>query len=245
MDQNKDSQPKQALPSGWALIEKAQELRWTLQLAVAVLFADMMLVWHTGHGIAQWSTSIDKLLADSGVLVTGMLAFGVLMSIVMPLAGTLSRWAIWQLTFAIPWPSGMRSLRDYRRKPGMVCASELLDHALAKGDKLLLDMHSAYEQRKSANESANLVTGQAIFSVLVLGALNYFAQALGIHGTTLTQTLGELLGQSAEIVSAAGFWLAILILKGTWFSDRDLDWIYYPPLYDEIEKENRRKREGR
>ena len=245
MDQNKDSQPKPALPSGWALIEKAQELHWTLQLAVAVLFADMVLVWHTGHGIAQWSTSIDRLLADSGVLVTGILAFGVLMSIVMPLAGTLCRWVVWLLQFEIPWPNWMRRQRDYRRQPGMVWAIELLDHALEKGDKLLLDMHSAHEQKRSAEEAAKLVTGQAIFSVLVLGAINYFAPALGINGTTLIQTLAELLGQSAGIVLAAGLWLAILLLKEAWFSDKDLDWIYYPPLYEEIEEKNRRKREGR
>ena len=44
---------------------------------------------------------------------------------------------------------------------------------------------------------------------------------------------------------AAGLWLAILLLKEAWFSDKDLDWIYYPPLYEEIEEKNRRKREGR
>lgn len=81
--------------------------------------------------------------------------------------------------------------------------------------------------------------------MLVLGAMNYFAPALGISGTTLIQTLAELLGQSAGIVLAAGLWLAILLLKEAWFSDKDLDWIYYPPLYEEIEEKNRRKREGR
>ena len=58
MDSNAN-QPKPTLSSGLSLIEKAQELRWTLQLATAVLFADLVLVWRTGKGLAHWSIQSD------------------------------------------------------------------------------------------------------------------------------------------------------------------------------------------
>ena len=80
MDQNGDTTTKHTLTSVLAIIEKIHELRWTLHLAMVVLFADLVLVWGSGRGIIHWSASADQLLANAGLLITGVFAFGVLMS---------------------------------------------------------------------------------------------------------------------------------------------------------------------
>ena len=100
MDQNRDTATKQTFTSVWAIVEKIHELRWTLHLAMVVLFADLILVWRSGQGIIHWSASADQLLANAGLLITGVLAFGVLMSLVMPLLGLVVRWLLWELNMA-------------------------------------------------------------------------------------------------------------------------------------------------
>src|SRR5687768_11172937 len=97
MEQAKDGTTKPSFSSGLTIIEKAQEIRWTLRLGVAVMFADLLLVWKTGSGITDWSASADQLLANSGSLIAGLLAFSVLISIILPIVGEIFRRLVWEL----------------------------------------------------------------------------------------------------------------------------------------------------
>lgn len=237
MEPESDVTQKPSIPSGMGVIEKVQELRWTLQFTAAVMFADLVLVWRTKHGISQWSASADQLLANSGFLVTSVLAFAVLMSIVMPLAGELFRQMVWELMINIPRPNWTVNERDYRRPVGKVRPEELHEHALRKGDKFLLDIYTAHRQRKSAQEAAEIAVAQIAFALLVLGCVNYFAGELGFQGATLLQSLVDLLGWVGELIVMLGLILVIVVLKSVWFSINTADWIYYPPLYEEIDAE--------
>jgi hypothetical protein len=58
---------------------------------------------------------------------------------------------------------------------GYVRPTELLDHALRKGDKLLLHIYEAHEQKQIARISDNLTAGKMLFSVAVtLGLVRHF-----------------------------------------------------------------------
>ena len=48
MEQTGSDVAKPALGSGVGLLERVQERRWTLKLAAAVLYGDLVLVWRTG-----------------------------------------------------------------------------------------------------------------------------------------------------------------------------------------------------
>ncbi|MBI5926447.1 MAG: hypothetical protein HY836_12730 [Aquabacterium sp.] len=232
--------PKPSLPAGLSLIEKAQELRWTLQLSVGVLFADLVLVHYTGQNISHWSTSADQLLSNSGFLVTSLLMFGVLMSIVMPLSAELCRQIGWQLIIHVPWPDWMRTTRDYQRPSGKVYPDELHRHALEKSDKLLLDIYTMHNQKQAEGNAAKLATAQAIFSVVVLSAANYFADCFGMQGATLLQSAATTLGEYGELIGTVGGLFAFAAVKAAWYPAGSSDWIYYPPLYREIMEERKK-----
>jgi hypothetical protein len=238
MDQNGDTTTKQTFTPVWAIIEKIHELRWTLHLAVVVLFADLVLVWRSGRGIIHWSASADQLMANAGLLITGVLAFGVLMSFVMPMFG----WIVRCLLSELIWRLKENDI-DNPHDRGQVRPYELRDHALKKGDKLLLDIYEAHEQKKRAVSLEKLAYGQMLFAVLVLAFLDfYLADWFGIQGTTVLQALAALLGISAPLVLFSGVLLAGSGLWWAWFPEDGPDGIYYPPLCEEIKEQREKQR---
>lgn len=233
---------KPSLPSGLSLIERAQELRWTMQLATAVLFTDLVLAWHTGKGIAHWSLQTDLLLANSGFVIVSVLAFGVLMSVVMPLAAEVFRQLGWQLLINIPWPSWMRTEHDYRRPAGCVLPNELRAYAYRRDDRALLDIVDAHNEKKKKVIAENLSTGQMVFAVLSLGFVDYFPGLLGINAATLLREIPATFSGAGELAIAVALLMALVAMKVTWFSMTAPDWIDYPPLYEEIERSRRAQR---
>lgn len=233
------NRPKPSLPSGLSLIEKAQELRWTLQLGTAILFADLVLVWRTGMGIAHWSIQADHLLENSGFLLVSILGYGVLMSVVMPLTGEFIRRLVWELLIVIPWPRWLQTERDYRRPAGCVLPSELLDYAYQKDDRALLDIVVAHREREKKSIVESLAAGQMVFSVLALGFLNYFPGMLGVHAMTLLNQVPTTFGRVGELAIFGALLIGILAIKAMWFSVEPMTWIDYPPLYDDLEKARR------
>lgn len=236
MDQNGDTPRQQTFTSVWAIIEKMHELRWTLHLAMAVLFADLVLVWRGERGIIHWSTSADQLLANAGLLITGVLAFGALMSFVMPLAF----WIFQQIgSILYPYLSWMQTERDYEPSYGNVFPTKLRDHALEKGDKLLLDIYEAHEQKQIARFLDELAAGKMMFSFLMLAFLDYYLlDWIGIQGTTVLQALAFLLGEPALTIGSLLVFAAVIRLA--WFTEYSSGWIYYPPLYKEQCEEQRK-----
>lgn len=235
MDQNGDTPLRQTFASGWDIIEKIHQLRWTLHLAMVVLFADLVLVWRDGRGIIHWSTSADQLLAHAGLLITGVLAFGVLMSLVMPLFGWVVRWLLFELIWRIT-----ENNIDNPHDRGQVTPVELHAYAWRKKDKLLLDIYEAHQQKKWARISEKLANGQMVFSVLVLAALDfYLADWFGIQGITVLQALA-LLGKLGQYALFIGVLLAGAALWWAWFTEDGPDGIDCPPVYEEIEERQKK-----
>jgi Pentapeptide repeats (8 copies) len=100
---------------GLAILEKVSEWRWTLQLAQAVLFADLALLWWTGHGMLE-SASPDELLGNSGILAVHLLVFGVLVSIALLSVGIFFAVLIWKVR--------VRVVRLPTRRKKAVCTLE-------------------------------------------------------------------------------------------------------------------------
>lgn len=234
---------KISLSAGLSLIEKAQELRWTIELATAVLFADLVLAWRTGQGIVHWSIQADQLLANTGFVLVSVLAYGVLKSAVVPLAAEFFRNLLWLLLVSFPWPQWLRTKRDNSRPVGGVLPSELQDYAYKKNDPALLAIYSAHQKKKTAEVANELSAGQSVFGVLTLGFANYFPSWLGVNGITLLREFST----TFTSVSESALWIALcfglVAIKMTWFSPSELDWIHYPPLYEEIQR-RRRQQDG-
>ena len=207
-----------------------------MQLATAVLFADLVLAWRTGTGIVHWSIQADQLLANSGFLLVSVLGYGVLMSIVMPLAGDFVWRLVWDLLIAIPWPPWMRTDRDYRRPAGGVLPSELKKYADQKDYLALLDIVAAHEKLEKKSIVESLAAGQIAFSVLVVGFFNYFPGLLGIQAPTLLNEMKATFGHAGEFAIAGALILGLLAMKAMWFPVEPIRWIDYPPLYNKLEK---------
>ncbi|WP_026641007.1 hypothetical protein [Bordetella petrii] len=233
---------KPALPSGLSLIERAQELKWTLQLAAAVLFADLVLAWRTGQGLARWSIQADQLLANSGFLLVAVLAFAVLMSIVIPLVAEFFRQLGWLVLTSVPWPGWMRTTPDFRRPAGGVLPGELRDHAYRTGDRSLLEMVDAHWRRVKQEHADRLAAGQMVFAVLVLGIVNYFPGLLGVQADTLLRDVPAVFGEPGGLALCLALLLALAAIKLTWFTDHQHEWIDYPPLYHDLENKRRELR---
>lgn len=240
MDSNTQPGSKPSLPSGLALIEKAQELRWTLQLAAAILFVDLILLWRTGKDITQWSVRTDQLFANSGFVLVSVLAFGIFMSVLMPLISELVRWLIWEFLIEIPWPSWMQTDIDYKRPLNGVSYYELRDHAHQKNDYSLLEIANKHEQEQKANLVSNLSAGQLVCSVLLLGVLDFNPNWIGLTGVSMLREVPLVFERFGEPTLAGGFILAAFAIKITWFERKPPAWITYKPLYDEIEEKRRR-----
>lgn len=230
MEQTGSDVAKPALGSGVGLLERVQERRWTLKLAAAVLYGDLVLVWRTGQGIIDWSASTDQLLANSGFLVVSVTVFGLLMSIGMPaLAGIVKTLA---MDVASHLPSWTDAEKRFRQPMGCVRPWEVRKHALETSDKLLLDLHAAHESKHTENDRAMAATGQVAFSLLLLGILDTFPFLLGLQGNTLLQSISSSFGSTGDVGLLVGLLFTLGTLKWAWLSDHEPGWIYHPPLYE-------------
>ncbi len=213
-----------------------------MQLAIAVLFADLVLAWRTGKGLSHWSIQADILLANSGFLLIFILCFGLLMSVVMPLAAELCRQIGWYLLINVPFPDWMRAERDYRRPAGGVLVGELKEYAYRTEDRELLAMAHAHQEKIRRNISENIASGQLMFSVLTLGLVNYFPAIVNIRAHTLLQEFVATFDYFGEMTLAFAFLMSIVAIKESWFSMRTFNWIDYPPLHEQIERAHREQR---
>lgn len=217
---------------GIAIIEKASELRWVLQFACAVLFADLAMLWKTGHGIVEWSTSTDQLLNNAGILAVSLLAFGVLVAIILPLLSELLR-AVMIPIVIYGTPQWLRGKPDYTREVGYVHPYELRKFALKENSQFLLGMYQEHCDRKTKERTARLETGNLISGVLLLAIVDWASQSLGLSGMSVIAGLNsQLTGQQGTLVLLLVALLTFFSLKWAWFSGWGEDWIYYPPLYE-------------
>lgn len=229
--------PKTTSPTaaeGLGIIEKASEIRWVLQFACAVFFADLAMLWKTGHGIVEWTTSTDQLLNNTGTLAVSLLAFGVLVAIILPLLGELSRLLL-VLTVIYGTPKWLHQEPDYTRKVGYVRPYELHELALQENSQFLHGMYQEHCEKREKERVARLETGSLIIAALLMVIADWCSLWLGLSGMSVIEGLrSQLTGQQELLVLLFVACLSFFSLKWAWFSGWGEDWIYYPPLYEKI-----------
>ena len=104
---------------------------------------------------------------------------------------------------------------------------------------MALDVYRLHLQKQQAKVASDLAFGQLVFSTLLIGLIDFYADRIGLSGTTLLQHAVATHGSAVEYVLALGVILALLAIKVTWFAFDGPDWIIYPALYDEIEQKRR------
>lgn len=223
-----------AAPDGIAIIEKASELRWVLQFASAVFFADLAMLWKTGHGIVEWTTNTDQLLNNTGILAVSLLAFGVLVAIVLPILSELLRLLMIPVVI-YGTPRWLREEGGYTREVGYVRPNELHDFALKENSQFLLGICQEHCDQKTKERVARLETGSLIIAALLLAIVDLGSQWLGLSGMSIIAGFrSQLTGQQGMLILFFVALLTFFSLRWAWFSGWGEGWIYYPPLYEKI-----------
>lgn len=188
-----------------------------------------------------------------------LLIFGLLSSIIFPIFNGLIPFCVhllfhflfqplYQITISRWFGEDIGSSKSsYERPPGHVTDRELLNLALEEKSSFLLDMYKDDCQKrtkaKREDKHQRNMFEQVTFPVVLLSFIDYLVPSLP-DGNSIVRELSSASGEFWNFILIIFALLAFLALKWAWFSDPDHhteDWIYYPPLYKEIE-EKRRKR---
>lgn len=233
METDKTSTTIQTALTGFTIFEKVSELRWVLQFAIFLLFADLAMLGKTGRGIIEWSASTEQLLSNAGTLAVSLLMFGLFVSIILPVLIELVR----RLTITLViygTPQFLRRERVYTREVGYVRPYELHERALKENSSFLLGIYREHREENEKSRVARLETGGLIFTVLLLAISDFMPHALGMHGMSLIQETGVKLGEQGGVILFYAALASFASLMWTWFTGWGEGWIYYPPLYEEI-----------
>lgn len=239
MDSDKGDQAKPTpVAAGLGIIEKVSELQWTLQLGQAVLFSDLALMWRTGRGIVEWSASTDQLLQNAGVLMAALLGFAFLSSVVFPLWAEAWRWLALEVATVVPRPEWLTPSRDVTRPRGSVRPWELHDQALNEGNAFVFAIWTEYERKRQKAQEARSRIGDAVAAVFGLATMDWAAHAIGLTGTSLLAAFESSFGSLGTLTLMFAVAVGLLALKWAWLSVWDSEWVYYPPLHEQIVSRN-------
>ena len=113
-----------------SFIEKAWELRWGVQLTYVVLFLDAALAFCAGKNLLSLSLSTEEMWKHAGLILVGVAAFCLTVSLLIPFCGNLFR----AIGVFAPW--GIFDSNDVSssRPFGYVLMSELKEHAFKEND---------------------------------------------------------------------------------------------------------------
>ena len=79
-----------------------------------------------------------------------------------------------------------------------------------------------------------MLIGDAIAVVLGVAMMDWAANVIGLTGTSLLAAFEASFGGLGTSLLVSAAVLGLLAVKSAWLAGWDGDWIYYPPLYDEI-----------
>jgi hypothetical protein len=238
MDDDVDSKKDRVQAAGLGLVEKASEPRWALQLAVAALYVDLVLLWQAKHGLIQWSARTDELMQNLGLAAAGVVGFAVLAAIVLPTWGYLCRRVVMWLATEVPW-LGWLWKPENDRPSGSVRPYKLKSQAIAKESDFMWSRWKEHDEATTKRHADQLQIGSLMVGALTLGSIDWAAQWMVPGSVSLIGAVERALPSQAygQSLLAAAVLLSCAVLRWAWFSGWDLGWVHYPPLSDDFTKQ--------
>lgn len=232
------------IEKGMGAFERAWEVLLALRLICAVMFFDIAMILHTGHGLWQWSASDSGLLNNAGWLAMVVVSFSCIVAIVMPLLLSFIKQVGWLIEAYL---SGIASSRDkppYQRPLGCVSASDFHKLALNERDEFLLHIYKAHRQAKASREYAlDRLAGLAVTAILA-AFLDWMLTHWVPGAASLMDVVVDVLGSWTLIIVILALLWAGGIAANAWFSEIPRDLIYYPPLDRELRDKERKAKAG-
>lgn len=223
-----------AIEKGLGMIERAWNIPWALMLICAVLFFDMAMMVHSGHGLCQWSAEDATLFRNVGWIAIMLASFSFIVAIFMPLFLVILRQASELMSTCLPTFPLISDNRPYRRPLGVVLAHDLLDLALREKDNFLFQLYQTHQQTKRSDEQTREQLAK-LAAMALLAAIADWALQHWISGSvSLINGLFGKLGDKSPFVVIGAFLYVGGILKWAWFPKYSPDTIYYPPLDQEL-----------
>jgi hypothetical protein len=230
----------------FATIEKATDFNFFLLATTFVLFLDSVLVLLHDKGIIdviQNSSNLNLSLALEVSLI--FLGFSFCMSIILPAVGSfldaiyIEYISGWFMRLGTIGQSDENRI-DYRRKHNCVRPQEILDAAHEQQSSFLLNIYEQHWTDYLEQLRASRLSAFYSFSLAVLVIVNYWYISGATSGSIMRATTARF--DSSAIIFCALIFLSILTYRRFHLHDRDSSWLYHPPLYRELLKEEERRK---
>lgn len=238
----KDSIHPQEAPASvvTSFFERAHEPQWVGRLAMAVLFADIVLVSRTGSGIRHWAFDGAAILLNAGMLLVGALALGILSAFVLPVANVFLQQVVLVLHSVLS--SWLKTDRvDHRVPLNCVHSSQFHEHVLRTKDPVLWEVWKDHAAQRRRRGWSPLAATQLPFSIWVLACADLLLPGFGVQGQTLLIDVAATLGEQGSWIFGSVLAISLWGLCSVWCTSSDGDYVYYPPLYEEIQSRRRTK----
>lgn len=228
------------------LLERAWNFQWALRLLCFVLFLDVAMMLHIGHGLWQWSAADMALFRNVGWLAVLIVMFSLAVSIVIPAVLDFLR------QISIPILYGLSSRlsftqsdsRRYQRDIGKVPARELLDLALQEKDEFLFRLYEEHIRSKEEDEAFRRQVGDLTAAASLVSLIDWIV-SLRVSGSIgLINASYAALGTLAPIVTGILLLCVGAIVKLAWFAPWRPEEIYYPPLDAVLRAKERERQTG-
>lgn len=223
-----------------SLLDKASQLQWMLQILSLTLFLDCALVLTRGQNVLTYAWEQFSWSASFGLIVVGVVAYSVLISVVIPIADVALGKMVETLHIAYP-VFDSHDPHKYTRSQHQVTPYELHEYADRQQSDYALAKYKEYvANRERTSDTAAQLARLALqtFAFLItnvsLGAsgsdslFKHALMSLDVEWVTMVTLMAGIL--------LTGLWLAY------WCRSMPFGWIYFAPLYDEIEAKRRAER---
>ncbi|WP_413730003.1 hypothetical protein [Sodalis sp. RH22] len=233
-DQETKKDEKPSIPR-FGVIEKAWEWQWALKFSCVVLFVDIALLLREHHGLLFWTDESLNLWRDFGFRVAAAMSFCLLASIGFPTIFAVFQGIAWKLISSFPKTFGYEFREPFY---GEVPAERVRKLALRQHDEFLMRRYEEHQRnRQQVNEERRTIGG-LVASVMFLSIVDFYLSSPNGQGVSLMWELLSFTGIWGKSLSMIALICAFCVVCLAWFSQPISDYIYYPPLYDELHKDD-------
>ncbi|MGX9936618.1 hypothetical protein ACVFVO_14610 [Advenella kashmirensis] len=233
-----DSSPT-VLEKGIELLERPWTAQWALQMTCLILFVDIAMILHFNKGISQWSEISPPPQSDIGWIALTIVAFSLFAGIIIPALSILLSQIIHQI---IIWMPNFFSSSDYsyQRHSGNVPVGAFRDLALLEKNEFLYRLYEIHQQKQSYWRKSRKQLGNYTITVAIAALADWLTFS-GNDSVSLINALIQLFGSSAGLFISVIILSILSMLKWAWFPPYTPEEIYYPPLDQELRKEEQKR----